>query len=183
VLVQPRIETYLAKSSTFAGQRTLAEERAEIPRLCVGDHLTPVAGLVKAMSNGLGEVKHFGTGYFDYAVQRGADRGLADGAGDFICGHGLNEDGRQVDLVIPDEPVRDGLHELEELSRVDDRIWLPSNSALPAGKHGNETLIRRSWVRIPEGHQKIESRVALPRLFRALVVSTDSSFDSHVYGR
>src|SRR5256886_12707109 len=64
-----------------------------------------------------------GAAYFDDAVDRITDGDPPYCGGDIVRRHGLEQHRCQADGIAVGRGVRDAIDELEELCRVNDRVW------------------------------------------------------------
>ena len=124
-LAEPLLETDLAEPRAGGWhERAFAEHGAEVARLRVGHHFAGVLTSLEPFSNELVEPKLLWTGDFDNVVDGLAGGDPADGLGDVVSGHRLDEHRGKADSLAISGRGRDALHELEELRRVHDRYGI-----------------------------------------------------------
>jgi hypothetical protein len=77
-LVEPVLEARLAKSSAFTWhERVLAELRADVPRVRIGNHLAWIAACAEAATNKVVETKAFWTAQLHGGKLRRRDSNVA----------------------------------------------------------------------------------------------------------
>src|SRR5258705_4598237 len=125
-LIQALLEADLAESCIVGrNQRAFAEFCPEVPRVRVNDNLAGVVARTEAPTDQFIEPELLGTGHFNGAIQWRAHGDPADGLGDVISRHRLNEYRRQPNRRSVSGFIGDARDELEELRRVDDRVRDP----------------------------------------------------------
>src|SRR5438105_2488750 len=123
-LAQPVVETGLTPNRVFFGdERPFGQHRAEVEGLRIGHCLARVVPRGEEMSDHFVKAELLGAADFDDAVDRSTDGGPRYGGGDIVRGDGLEQHWCQADGIAVGRGVRDVLDELEELRRVNDRVW------------------------------------------------------------
>src|SRR5205814_377124 len=123
-LAKPVVETGLTQNRVFFGdERPFGQHRAEVEGLRIGDYLARVVPRGEEMSDHFVKAELLGAADFDDAVDRSTDGGPRYGRGDIVRGDGLEQHWCQADGIAVGRGVRDVLDELEELRRVNDRVW------------------------------------------------------------
>src|SRR6476660_336794 len=121
--IDPLLESRLSEDGVVAGQKgSLAQLRAEVARLRIGDHITWIVACAEVSSDELVQTEPLWARYLDDTVQRRSDSDLADRARDIIGRDRLDENRRQAHRVAIGCIVSDALDEFEELRGMDDRV-------------------------------------------------------------
>src|SRR3989454_2078162 len=123
-LAQPVVETGLTQHRVFFGdERPFSQHRAEVAGLGIGHYLARVVPRAEELSDESVKAELLGSADFADAVDRSTDGGALYGHCDIIRRHGLEQHRCQADGIAVGRGVRDALDELEELGRVNDRVW------------------------------------------------------------
>src|SRR5262245_59506072 len=121
--VEPFVETDAAQPRLAQRhQRALLDTAAEVPRLAVPHDLARIADRLQIARDDVVERDPVRAGDLDDAVARRRDRHIGDGGGDVVRGDGLEQAGRDRDLVAVRAFSGDALEELHELGRADDGV-------------------------------------------------------------
>ena len=103
-------------------QCALAQLRAEVARVRVGDHHARIAGVRETQSDEFVEAELLRPRDLDDAVHRSRHGDLRHRLRDIVRRHGLEQHGGDAHRVAVGGLVGDALDELEELRRADDRV-------------------------------------------------------------
>src|SRR5437867_489456 len=123
-LAQPVVETGLTEHRVFFGdERPFSQYRAGVEGLRIGHYLARVVQRAEETSDQSVKAKLLGAADFDHAVDRSTHGDPPYGRGDIVRRHGLEQHWCQADAIAVGRGVRDALDELEELRRVNDRVW------------------------------------------------------------
>src|SRR5512132_145773 len=121
--IDPILEPGLSEDGVVAGQKgLLAQLRAEVTRLRIGDHITWIVACPEISSDKLVESEPLWTRHFDDAVDRRPHSDPSDRARDIIGRDRLDEDWRQAHRIAIGCIVSDVFDELEELRGMYDRV-------------------------------------------------------------
>src|SRR2546428_7362492 len=123
-LAQPVVETGLTEHRVvFGDERAFSQHRAEVEGLGIGHYLARVVPRAEEVSDLSIKAELLGAADFDDAVDRSNDGGPRYGRGDIVRRYGLEQHWWHADGIAGGRAVHDALDELEELRRVNDRVW------------------------------------------------------------
>src|SRR5215831_669717 len=120
---EPFVERDPAEPRVAQGhERALFDPGAEVPSLGIAHDRTRVANGLQIAGDDVAERGSVGAGDLDDAVARRRERHLGDGGSHVVGRDGLEQAGRDPDLVSLGARARDGAEKLHELGGSDDGV-------------------------------------------------------------